>query len=333
MTVEFHNSANAIWNVIQEGLQRVGFVVADVRTLNKMQQGFNAINAASAVNLDLVISCYKPRADFEKRFQQLKGQPEGVLEFVRQHLFMLPIAPVTKGGKLEPVAERTRFLLFDRMIAYHLQRGAPIPMDSAAFYKLLEDQFTTRDEMYFLPDQAARYDALKSRGYETEQLSIFLQDEKSAVQWVRAELSETPQTLGDLTPKFMQELREWPAHEPRPELRHLLREYFIQSEGSDMWRVPNPDDEKDIEALRRSALLRLFQGYTREKGALKTFRKEAVLEGFKQCYETNQFGVIVAICEKIPEKVFQEIPEFVMFYDIAKDLAPKQVEQIEFVWE
>ena len=335
MTVEFNNSANSVWNAIQEALERAGFVTADVRILDKLQTNFNQVNAAGAVKQDLVISCYKPRADFEQRFQQLKGQPEGVLEFVRQHLSMLPITPITTSGKLEAVAERTRFLLFDRMIAYHLQRGAPIPMNSVDFYKLLEEQFTTRDEMYFLPDQAARYDALKSRGYETEQLSIFLQDEKSAVQWVRAELTETPQTLGDLTPKFMQELREWPAHEPRPELRDLLREYFVQGDG--VWRVPNPDDEKDIEALRNSALLRLFQGYTREKGALKTFRKEAVMEGFKQCYETNQYGVIVAVCEKIPEKVFQEISEFVMFYDIAKDmikdLAPERVEQTEFVWE
>jgi DNA modification methylase len=332
MTVEFSNSSNAVWNAIQEGLERVGFVVADIRVLNKQSGSYRQVTAVSAVKEDLVISCYKPHSKFEQRFQQIKGQPEGVLEFVRQHLSMLPIAPVTKGGKLEPVAERTRFLLFDRMIAYHLQRGAPIPMNSAAFYKLLEDQFTTRDEMYFLPDQAARFDALKSRGYETEQLSIFLQDEKSAVQWVRAALTETPQTLGDLTPKFMQELREWPAHEPRPELRDLLREYFIHSDDG-VWRVPNPDDEKDIEALRKNALLRLFQGYTKEKGALKTFRKEAVLEGFKQCYETNQYGVIVSVCEKIPAKVFQEIPEFVMFYDIAKDLAPERVEQIEFVWE
>ena len=332
MTVEFHNSANSVWNAIQEGLEHVGFVVADVRVLNKQQGSFKQVTTSGAVKQDLVISCYKPCIDFEQRFEQLKGKAEGVLEFVRQHLSMLPIAPVTTGGKLESVAERTRFLLFDRMIAYHLQRGAPIPMNSAAFYKLLEDQFTTRDEMYFLPDQAARYDALKSRGYETEQLTIFLQDEKTAVQWVRAALTETPQTLGDLTPKFMQELREWPAHEPRPELRDLLREYFIHGDGG-VWRVPNPDDEKDIEALRKSALLRLFQGYTREKGPLKTFRKEAVLEGFKQCYETNQHGVIVSICEKIPAKVFQEIPEFVMFYDIAKDLAPERVEQTEFVWE
>ena len=332
MTVEFSNSSNAVWNSIQESLVRAGFVVADIRVLDKMQGSFKQVTTFAAVKEDLVISCYKPRAEFEERFQEIKGRPEGVLEFVRQHLSMLPIAPLTKEGKLESIAERTRFLLFDRMIAYHLQRGAPIPINSADFYKLLEDQFTTRDEMYFLPDQAARYDALKSRGYETEQLSIFLQDEKTAVQWVRAALTETPQTLGDLAPKFMQELREWPKHEPRPELRDLLREYFIHGDGG-VWRVPNPDDEKDIEALRKSAMLRLFQGYTREKGALKTFRKEAVMEGFKQCYETKQYGVIVAICEKIPAKVFQEIAEFVMFYDIAKDLAPEQVEQTEFVWE
>ena len=51
MTVEFHNSSNSVWNAIQEGLERVGFVVADVRVLDKKQQGFNAIVAASAVKV------------------------------------------------------------------------------------------------------------------------------------------------------------------------------------------------------------------------------------------------------------------------------------------
>jgi hypothetical protein len=35
MTVEFHNSQNAVWNAIQEAMLRAGFVVADVRTLDK----------------------------------------------------------------------------------------------------------------------------------------------------------------------------------------------------------------------------------------------------------------------------------------------------------
>jgi hypothetical protein len=335
MTVEFSNSANSVWNAIQEGLERVGFVVADIRVLNKQSGSYRQVTAASAVKEDLVISCYKPRSEFETRFRDIQGTPESAIEFVRQHLSMLPVSPVSKGGKLEPVTERSRFLLFDRMIAYHLQKGAPIPLDAASFYKMLTEQFSQRDEMYFLPEQAARHDALKAQGLETEQLAIFMQDEKSAVQWVRNRLSEGPQTLGDLTPPFLKELQEWPAHEPRPELKDLLREYFIHDENG-VWRVPNPDDEKDIEILRKGGLLRLFRSYTQQKGQLKSFRTEALIAGFTHCYETHQYAMIVQVCEKIPEKILQEIQDLVMFYDIAKDLAPEEntaSKQLEFVLE
>ena len=129
----------------------------------------------------------------------------------------------------------------------------------------------------------------------------------------------------------MQELHEWDSHEPRPELRDLLKEYFI--EGGGIWRVPDPNNEKDLELLRKNSLLRLFREYSNVKGALKVFRKEAVLEGFRHCWDTKQFNVIVALCEKIPDKILQEIHEFVQFYDIAKDLASTQEPQIAFVWE
>lgn len=331
MTLKFHNSSNAVWNSIQEALQVSGFIVADSRVLDTKQGSFLQVTSASVVKHDLVISCYKPRHEFEQRFQHLQGQVEGAIEFVRQHLEMVPVAPVNRSGRLEPVAERTRYILFDRMIAYHLKHGARIPVSAAEFYKVLEEQFLERDEMYFLPEQAARYDALKARGVEIEQFSLFVRDERSAVQWVRTRLTETPQTLGDLTPTFLQELREWPAHEPRPELRDLLREYFIEDGG--IWRVPDPDNERDLEALRRAALLKMFREYAAAKGPLKTFRTEAVLEGFRYCWETKQYGIVVQVCEKIPAKVLQEVHDLVQFYDIAKDLAPERVEQLEFTWE
>lgn len=43
MTVEFHNSQNAVWNAIQEALNKAGFIVADVRTLDKTQNSFNQV--------------------------------------------------------------------------------------------------------------------------------------------------------------------------------------------------------------------------------------------------------------------------------------------------
>ena len=67
MTVEFHNSKNAVWNSIQASLNHAGFVIADVRTLNKNQGSFNQVKGASqAIKQDLIISAYKPKDSFHK---------------------------------------------------------------------------------------------------------------------------------------------------------------------------------------------------------------------------------------------------------------------------
>jgi len=332
MTVEFHNSANSIWNAIQESLERVGFVVADVRVLDKQSYTHKQVTTSGATKQDLVISCYKPTARFVQQFEKDKGTPEGVREFTEQHLEMLPVAPTTRTGSLESLAERTLGVLFDRMIAYHLVRGARIPLSASEFRVLLEDLCYERDGMYFLPSQVVRYDALKSRGIEVEQLSIFVRDEKSAVQWVRNELEQQPHTLGELTPKFMQASQDWGQHEVMPELRDLLQQYFIR-EDDESWVVPDPDNEKHLEEVRRKAMLREFQEYVRRTGQLKLFRTEALLAGFAHCWDSKQYDVIVGVCEKIPPKVLQEIQDLVMFYDIAKERAPEKITQFEFKWE
>lgn len=56
MTVEFHNSQNIVWSAIQEALQNAGFVVADVRTLDKKTRTHTQRTAAGSVNQDLVLT-------------------------------------------------------------------------------------------------------------------------------------------------------------------------------------------------------------------------------------------------------------------------------------
>ena len=329
MTVEFHNSSNAIWNAIQEGLEVAGFVIADVRVLDKGGDTYKQ-SRQGTVKSDLVISCYKPRTAWEQRFADHAGEAAGVVDFLRGHLEMLPVAPLNGRGQLERVAERTRFLLFDRMVGYHLQRGARIPLSAAEFYGLLEAEFVSRDDLYFLPTQAARYDALRVKN-DVEPLSLWVKDERSAVQWVRAQLNEAPQTLGELTPAFMQELAALEAYEERFELRDLLKENFIEEGG--VWRVPNPDRERDIELLRVKGLLATFEGYVDGKGKLSHFRKEAIIAGFSHAWKTKQYAVIVKVAERIPEKVLREIHEFTQFYDIAKNRAPETPAQLGFEWD
>lgn len=332
MTVEFHNSENSIWNAIQKALERVGFVIADVRVLDKKSYTHKQVTTSGATKMDLVISCYKPSSSFIAEFEKDKGTPKGVSEFIAQHLEMLPVAPTTGNGSLESLAERTLGVLYDRMIAYHLVRGARIPLSASEFRILLEELCSERDGMYFLPSQVVRYDALKSRGIEAEQLSIFVRDEKSAVHWVRSELEREPHTLGELTPKFMQASQDWGQHEEMPELRDLLQQYFIRQDD-ERWTVPDPDNEKHLEEMRRKAMLREFTEYIKRPGQLKRFRTEAVLAGFAHCWETRQYDVIVGVCEKIPLKVLQESQDLVMYSDIARERAPEKVKQFEFKWE
>ena len=91
ITVEFHNSKNSVWASIQEALTRAGFVIADVRTLDKQMQTFKQVTAAGAVKQDLVISAYKPNGGIEDRFKLTAGTEDGVWDFVRTHLKQLPV--------------------------------------------------------------------------------------------------------------------------------------------------------------------------------------------------------------------------------------------------
>ena len=89
MTMVFHNSRNAVWSAIQQALSAAGFVVADVRTLDKQQSSYRQVTS-TAVKQDLVISAYKPNGGLEKRFDIEKGTEDGVWDFVRTHLKQLP---------------------------------------------------------------------------------------------------------------------------------------------------------------------------------------------------------------------------------------------------
>jgi len=314
MTVEFHNSSNAVWNAIQEALLRAGFVVADVRILNKEQGSFNQVNANGAVKQDLVISAYKPKESFKRRFLENAGNEEAVWDFVRQHLEQLPVV-IENNGRLEVIAERQAYLLFDRMVAYHVVNGIPVPMDASEFYKGLKERFIERDGMYFLPDQVNQYDEKRLKmDIDSVQLSFVVTDEKSAIQWLYRELS-TPQTYKEIQPKFIKELHQQ-RYEKMPELKEILEENFLQNEEG-KWYVPNLEDAADLAKLRQKRLLKEFEEYIKGTGKLKVFRMEAIRAGFEKCWKERDFATIVKVARRLPESVVQEDPAVLMYYDNA----------------
>ena len=314
MTVVFHNSQNKVWMAIQEALQKAGFVVADVRTLDKEKGTINQQSyTAGAVKQDLLISTYKPSGGLDKFFGGLTtGTEDGVWKFLDNHLKQLPIF-VEKNDNLELISERQNFLLFDRMIAFHVQKGLHVPISASEFYEKLNQKYVERDGMYFLAEQIPEYDQKRAQIKSIEQTTIFVEDEKSTILWLNEQL-KTPQTYQDIQPKFLQEIHQ-KKFEKLPELSEILEQNFLEDDGK--WHIPDSTNSKDLEKLREKSLLREFQTYVESKSKLKQFRLESIRAGFKKKWSENDYKSIVDIANRLPEQIIQEDSSLLMYYDNA----------------
>ncbi len=309
MTVVFHNSKNIVWTAIQEAIGDAGFVVADVRTLDREQGSFNQVTAAGAVKQDLVISAYKPNGGLEDRFKLKAGSEDGVWDFIQTHLKQLPVF-VSKDGQAEVIAERQNYLLFDRMVAFHVQRGVTIPLSAAEFYAGLTQRFSERDGMYFLPEQVAEYDKKRMTVREVLQLQLFVIDESSSIQWLKQQLLKKPQTFQELHPQFLREIGGWQKHEKPLELSELLNQNFLCYDGKGSipaqivaWMMKNSTLRELISAEVRSARCE-----EEDSGALQTTHPALLREALNRWYvpDPNKAGDLEKLRERSLLKEFDE---------------------------
>jgi DNA modification methylase len=291
MTVEFSNSQASVWNSIQSALQEAGFVVANVGILDKQQHTFRAVTSPTAWKEDLVISAYKPNGGLEERFKKCSETVDGVWDFLKTHLKNLPLVK-PRAGQLEFIIERDPRNLYARLVAFYLVHGAPVPLSASEFQAALPELFPEREGMFFLPEQLSVWDTKRSQMQGVGQMSIFVEDERSAIEWLRNFLKQRPSTSQDISHEFMQQLNaSWKKFETRPELHLLLEQNFLQydgkgevpsqihsylstqnkdlrglpkddarlqSRGKDRWYVPDPAKAVDVEAIRNKRLLQEF---------------------------------------------------------------------------
>lgn len=352
ITVEFSNTRATVWNSIQIALEQAGFVVANVSALDKKMGSFKAVTTPTAVKQDLVISAYKPNGGLEARFANVAEKAQGSWEFVRSHLKYLPVVKQS-GGEMEFIAERDPRIIFDRMVAFYFQHGVEVPMNSAEFQAGLAQNFIERDGMYFLSEQATEYERKKQLSKGLGQRPLFIDDERSAIEWLRHYLKQRPSEAGHLTNEFNAQIRgsTWRKGEVRPELRDLLRLNFLcyngtgdvpnqihsylstnykeyrslsksdpllQAKAKDCWFVPDPNNAIQLEQIRERELLRAFDIYRLSKERKITeFRIEALRAGFKKAWQEKDYQTIIAVAAKIPQIVIQEDPKLLMWHSNA----------------
>ncbi len=320
MTVEFSNTGAAVWNGIQTALSNAGFIVANVASLDKKQGSFKAVTTVTAVKQDLVISCYKPSSEFDQKFNQHKHSDVGVWEFVAEHLDHLPIHLVS-GNSTTAIIERSPKILFDRLIAFYVQRGLPVPIDAGKFQLGLRERFIERDGMFFTNEQVQEYDRKKAEVPNFIQMSLFVANEQDAIYWLRNILKNEPKTEQDLHPLWMKEVAgNMRKGDKLPEMRTILEENFLKNDKG-QWYLPDPENEADLEKLRTNRLLKQFHSLVSEiqasKKKIKEVRVEALRAGFKQCYQDKDFKSIVHVGDRIPNNLLMEDEVLLQFYDIA----------------
>ncbi|NCB44334.1 MAG: DNA methylase [Clostridia bacterium] len=320
MTVEFSNTNASVWNGIHTSIQKAGFIIANISGLDKKQGSIQAVTTPTAVKQDLIISCYKPSSEFDQKFSQHKHSDVGIWEFVAEHLEHLPIHLVS-GNSTTAIIERSPKILFDRLIAFYVQRGLPVPIDAGKFQQGLRERFIERDGMFFTNEQVQEYDSKKAAVPNFVQLSIFVSNEQDAIYWLRHILEAAPKTEQDLHPLWMKEVAgNMRKGDTLPEMRTILEENFLKNDKG-QWYLPDPENEADLEKLRTKRLIKQFEAYKTEaskpKGKIKEARVEALRAGFKHCYQEKDFKTIVQIGDRIPNNLLMEDEVLLQFYDIA----------------
>ncbi len=320
ITIEFSNTSAAVWNSIQTALLNSGFVIANTSALDKKQGGMRSITTATAVRQDLIITCYKPSSEFDEKFKQHQNTDVAVWDFVEEHLHHLPIHLV-KENATTAIIERSPKILFDRLIAFYVQKGLPVPIDAGKFQEGLRERFIERDGMFFSNEQVQEYDKKKAEAPSFIQLSILVSSEQDGVYWLKNLLKEKSLTYQDIQPQWMQALAGVRKGDVIPELATILDENFLKdNEGK--WYLPDPENEADLEKLRNKRLLKQFEDYksqatTARAKKIKEVRVDALRAGFKQCYQDKDFPTIVAVGDKIPNNLLMEDEVLLQFYDIA----------------
>lgn len=314
LTMEFSNTSASVWNSIQNALQGVGFVVVNVAALDKQQGSFKAVTSTTAVKQDLIITCYKPTAELTEKFKNSVDTAKNTWDFIEELLEHLPVH-LKKENSTTAVIERSPKILFDRLIAYYVQRGYPVPMNAAEFQKGLKDRFVERDGMFFTAEQAIEYEEKKKDTTSFVSLFILVSSESEGIEWLKRKLENGPKTYSEILPDWMQDLVKPKKGDTLPELMQILEENFLKDEEG-RWYIPDSNKQTDLDAIRTKKLLKEFEVYIEAK-KIKDARLEALRAGFKECYKNKDFATIVAVGDKIPEELLTTDEILLQYYDIA----------------
>jgi hypothetical protein len=330
-TVEFNNSDGAVFEVIKQALVDSGFEIENMLIFDKVHRTYAQVRSdagiSEVVDKDVLFNLRKPAAATTSAAARDHDFEHQVVDAVRQHLLGLP-----ERMRCDPATysenHRTTPTIHSMLMNALIPRGISVDhLNLPYIERLCARYFRKVGQRWYLRGEAVgSQDGARSL-IEDE---VRIQDEVSAIEWIRQCLKAAPSTVGELKPLWMRATGLLPLTLSQTlVLERLLVENFWRDAENRRWREPTDEerehmnDDRSIRVLhnaerfvagtlRRSVadvercewIDTLFQACKaieeNETSALPALRGFEVLEGYKLI--TRLFTGVLR--NKVPEDVY-----------------------------
>lgn len=248
-SVVFSNSDDRVWQVIREGAAAAGFDLANTVALDKQQRSFKQIKGEkgeeNVVGTDVIMNLHK-RSRVMVQVAEVADLDAEVIASLLQHLEELP-AKIKTDPRTYSDALRTTDALYTVALQELMRRGLSNRGVTMPYIdELCSSAFKKVAGRWHLP----------SEEIHTGSLLVEIQDEPSAITWIRRRLEKRPMTFAELVPEWRQETFKL-GDALGKGLRQLLEENFRHESETNRWRIATEaerakmSDERTLRLKRR----------------------------------------------------------------------------------
>ena len=245
----FSNSDDKVWRAIRDGAKAAGFELANTSVLDKKQRSFKQLKGEAGeenvVGTDIIMNLHK-KARVSVQVADVPDLDAIALSIIRSHLEELP-----KRIKADPrtysnsqrATDALYTVVIQELMSRHLSNsGVTMPyIDSlcASAFKKIEGR-------WFLLSEEILSDFLLTE----------IQDEPSAIVWLRSHLERRAMTFAELVPDWRQATLT-AGDVLEKSLMQLLEENFWHEAETNRFRIPTEaerakmDDERTLRLKRR----------------------------------------------------------------------------------
>ena len=217
----------------------------------------------NVVGTDIIMNLHK-RPRVQVALQAIPDMDETVLGILRHHLETLPeriqLDPTRYADALRTTDSLYNVVLQELMARKLSNRGITLPYID----ELCRIAFKKVEGKWYLPSEEIRAD----------RLNLEVEDEPSAIEWIRSQLEARPMTLAELIPPWRQATFQV-GNRLQKTLPQLLEENFWRDTETNRWRLPTADERRQMGDEHTLRIRRHIQRL--REGKLDTFPKDTEL--------------------------------------------------------